>query len=254
MSNQEPFYLVRDRMLVKVKLRTEKHGDDDVNAYDVMLSGAFANAILLKLSPDLRPMFYTQEQADIIDGQTFNTLRCPELGAQEWKLSMLRMTLTIHDEDDETESVTLTNREADNFKFELLAGGTVNFSLRVKAGEVEDEDVLLKLLRASHKQYLVSIEQAPVQKPQDNYEQAEALTKEPMSEGRKEAEKAFTAPVGESPAKPSKGKKSKDDNLADAQAILVAGAEKDHGKDAGTKTKPVITPAAAWPFPTGGRP
>ena len=32
MSDKEPFYLTRDRMLVKVKLRTEKHGDEDVNA------------------------------------------------------------------------------------------------------------------------------------------------------------------------------------------------------------------------------
>lgn len=194
MSNLEPFYLTRDRMSVKVKLRTEKHGDDDVNAYDVMLSGAFANAVLLKLSPDLRPMFYTQEQGDLIDGQTFNTLRCPELGVQDWTLSMGRMTLVIHDEDDEAESLTLTNREADKFTFELLAGGTVNLGLRVKVGEVDDEDVLLKLLRASHKQFLVSLHQAAVEKPQGNFEQAENL-REPMSEGRKQAEKAFN-PVG----------------------------------------------------------
>lgn len=195
MSNQEPFYLVRDRMLVKVKLRTEKHGDDDVNAYDVMLSGAFANAVLLKLSPDLRPMFYTKEQGDLIDGQTFNTLRCPELGVQDWALSMARMTLTIHDEDDEGESLTLINREADKFTFELLAGDTVNLGLRVKVGEVEDEDVLLKLLRASHQNLLVSLHQASVAESLDNFEQAENL-QEPMSDERKKAEKAFHNPVG----------------------------------------------------------
>jgi hypothetical protein len=194
MSSQEPFCLIRDRMLVKAKLRTEKHGDEDVNAYDIILSGAFANAILLKLSPDLRPMFYTQEQGDLIDGQTFNTLRCPELGAQDWTLIMPRMTLTIHDEHNEAESLTLTDREADNFKFSLLAGGTVNFSLRVKVGIVDDDTVLVKLLHASHKQFLVSLHQAPVQKPQDNFEQAENL-REPMSDERKAAEKAFN-PVG----------------------------------------------------------
>lgn len=194
MSNQEPFYLIKDRMLVKVKLRTEKHGDEDVNAYDVMLSGAFANAVLLKLSPDLRPMFYAQEQADMIDGQTFNTLRCPELGAQDWSLTMGRMTLVIHDEDDEFENLILTDREADKFTFELLPGGTVNLGLRVKIGEVEDEDVLLKLLRASHKQFLISLEQAPIEAPQDNFEQAENM-REPMSDERKKAEKEFN-PVG----------------------------------------------------------
>lgn len=198
MSTQEPFYLVRERMLVKVKLRTEKHGDDDVNAYDVMLSGAFANAVLLKLNSDLRPMFYMHEQADMIDGQTFNTLRVPELGAQDFNLSMLRMTLVIHDEDDEAESLILTDREADKFSFELLAGGTVNLSLRVKVGEVEDEDDLLKLLRASHEQFLVSLDQAPVKKPQDNFEQAENMH-EPMSDERKAAEKAFNPLGAQSP-------------------------------------------------------
>lgn len=228
MSNQEPFYLVRDRMLVKVKLRTEKHGDDDVNAYDVMLSGAFANAVLLKLSPDLRPMFYTKEQGDLIDGQTFNTLRCPELGVQDWALSMARMTLTIHDEDDEGESLTLINREADKFTFELLAGDTVNLGLRVKVGEVEDEDVLLKLLRASHKQFLVSLNQAAIEKPQDNFEKAESL-KEPMSDERKAAEKAFNPVGAQTP-----------DEVVEADEE-VAPAPKD---------KTVLKPAEAWPFPT----
>lgn len=196
MSNQEPFNLVRDRMTVKVKLRTEKHGEEDVNAYDVMLHGAFANAVLLKLNPELRPMLYTQEQGDLIDGQTFNTLRFPELGPLDWTLVMGRMTLVIHDEEDEAESLALTNREVDKFHFELLPGGTVNLGLRVKIGEIEDEDVLLKLLRTSHRQLLVSLYQAALQEALDNFEQAEQITQEPMSEGRKEAEKAFFNPIG----------------------------------------------------------
>lgn len=196
MTTQDPFCLVRDRMLVKVKLRTEKHGDEDVNAYDVVLHGAFANAVLLKLNPDLRPLLYTQEQADMLDGQTFNTLRFPELGQLDWTLTMNRMTLVIHDEDDEAESVTLTDREADKFNFSLLPGGTVNLGLRVKVGEVDDEDVLLKLLRASHKQYLVSLHQAAPELAQDNFEKAEHAGQEPMSDERKAAEKQFHNPVG----------------------------------------------------------
>lgn len=195
MSTQDPFNLTRDRMSVKVKLRTEKHGDDDVNAYDVMLYGAFANAILLKLDPGLRPFLYTQEQGDLIEGQTFNTLRFPELGPLDWTLAMPRMTLVIHDETDEGESLTLTNREADKFNFALLPGGTVNLGLRIKLGEIEDEDVLLKLLRASHQQLLVSLHQVAPEVAQDNFEQAEGL-REPMSDERKEAEKLFANPVG----------------------------------------------------------
>ncbi|MDB5978698.1 MAG: uncharacterized protein JWR07_5458 [Nevskia sp.] len=193
--SSEPFYLTRDRMSVKVKLRTEKHGDDDVNAYDVMLYGAFANAVLLKLNPDLRPFLYTQEQSDLLDGQTFNTLRFPELGSLDWTLAMSRMTLVIHDEQDEAESLTLTNRDADKFAFSLLPGGTVNLGLRIKVGEIEDEDDLLKLLRASNQQLLVSLQQAVVAEAMNNFEQAEQITKGPMSDERKAAEKAFN-PVG----------------------------------------------------------
>lgn len=198
MSTQEPFYLTRDRMLVKVKMRTEKHGDENVDAYDVILLGAFANAVLLKLDPDLRPHLYTQEQDDLVDGQTFNTLRFPQLGHFDWKLDMTCMELTLHDEEFEHESVTFTDKEADRFNFGLLAGGTVNFGLRVKVGVVEDETLLLKLLRASHQELLVSLRQVIVEKP-DNFEQAEQIGKEPHSPARAEAESLFNPAGAQSP-------------------------------------------------------
>jgi hypothetical protein len=196
MSMHDPFYLIRERMNVKVKLRTEKHGDEDVNAYDVMLSGSFANAVLSKLNPELRPMLYTQEQGDLVDGQTFNTLRFPEFGPIDWELSMGRIILVIHDEDDERESLQLINREADKFTFELLQGGTVKLGLRVKLGVMDDEEALLKLLRASNQQMLISLEQAEIEQAPDNFEQAEQLSHEPLSEARTKAEAAFFNPVG----------------------------------------------------------
>jgi hypothetical protein len=194
MSTQEPFYLTRDRMTVKVKLRTEKHGDEDVNAYDVILAGAFPNAVLLKLDPDLRPHLYTQEQGDLVDGQTFNTLRFPQLGPFDWDLKMTRMELTIHDEEFEYESLVLTDKEADKFNFTLLPGGTVNLGLRVKVGKEDDEDVVLKLLRASHQDLLISLRQVEVAEA-DLFEQAEQASQTPKSEARKEAEALFN-PVG----------------------------------------------------------
>lgn len=197
MSNQEPFYLTRDRMLVKVKMRTEKHGDENVDAYDVILSGAFANAVLLKLDPDLRPHLYTQEQGDLVDGQTYNTLRFPKLGHFDWALEMTRMELTLHDEEFEHESVTFTDKEADRFNFGLLAGGTVNFGLRVKVGVVEDETLLLKLLRASHQELLVSLRQvAAEEEPKTLEEKVDKLTKTPQSEAGKELASLFTNPAG----------------------------------------------------------
>ncbi len=195
MSKQDPFYLTRDRMLVKVKLRTEKHGDEDVNAYDVILAGAFPNAVLVKLDPDLRPHLYTQEQEDLVDGQTFNTLRFPQLGAFDWKLDMSRMELTIHDEEFEHESITFTGKDADRFNFALLAGGTVNFGLRVKIGVVEDDHQLTKLLRASHQELLISLRQEAADEEGDLFDKAEQAGQAPHSDARREAESLFN-PIG----------------------------------------------------------
>lgn len=191
MSTQEPFYLHRDRMLVKVKLRTEKHGDEDVNAYDVILLGAFPNAVLVKLDPALRPHLYTQDQDDLVDGQTFNTLRFPQLGHFDWKKEMSQMELTIHDEEQEHESITFTGKDVDRFNFGLLPGGTVNFGLRVKIGVVEEDHDLTKLLRASHQDLLISLRQVLPEEKGDNYEQAEKLSQEPHSAARAEAESLF---------------------------------------------------------------
>lgn len=196
MSKQEPFYLIRERMGVKVKLRTEKHGDEDVSAYDVMLAGAFANAILLKLDPALRPALYTMEQGDLIDTTAFHTLKFDLLGPLSWGLEMGRMVLELHDEDDERKNLYLTNREVDKFTFKLLPGGTVELALRVKLGVMDEEEDLLKLLRAANQQMLVSLHQAEIEEKGDNFDQAEQLTQEPISEARKEAEKAFVNPIG----------------------------------------------------------
>lgn len=195
MSDKEPFYLTRDRMLVKVKLRTEKHGDEDVNAYDVILLGSFANAVLLKLDPDLRPHLYVQEQSDIVDGQTFNTLRFPQLGHFDWKLEMSKMELTIHDEEFEDESITFTDKEADRFNFGLLPGGTVKFGLRILIGVVEDDDLLLKLLRASHQELLISLRQVVAEEPTLE-DQVEQLGRAPQSEAGKELASLFDNPAG----------------------------------------------------------
>lgn len=196
MSQQEPFYLIRERMDIKVKMRTEKHGDEDVSAYDVMLAGAFANAILLKLDPELRPALYAMEQGDLIDTTAFHTLKFDLLGPLTWGLEMGRMVLELHDEDDERNNLVLTGREVDKFHFQLLPGGTVKLGLRVKLGVMDDEDDLLKLLRAANQQMLVSLHQAAIEEAGDNFEQAEQLAKEPLSEARMKADAAFFNPAG----------------------------------------------------------
>lgn len=196
MSMQEPFYLIRERMDIKVKMRTEKHGNEDVSAYDVILAGAFANAVLEKLDPALRPALYTMENGDLIDTSSFHTLRFPSLGPLNWSLDMGRMTLELHDEDDERNNLVLINRDADKFNFELLPGGTVKLGLRVKVGVVDDEEDLLKLLRAANQQMLVSLHQATIEEAADNFEKADLITQEPKSDARLKADAAFFNPAG----------------------------------------------------------
>lgn len=196
MSMQEPFYLIRERMDIKVKMRTEKHGDEDVSAYDMMLAGSFANAVLLKLDSELRPALYAMEQGDLIDTTAFHTLKFDLLGPLTWGLEMGRMVLELHDEDDERNNLVLTGREVDKFQFQLLPGGTVKLGLRVKLGVMDDEEDLLKLLRAANQQMLVSLHQAAMEETGDNFEQAERLSQEPVSDARAEAERAFFNPVG----------------------------------------------------------
>lgn len=109
---------------------------------------------------------------------------------------MGRMVLELHDEDDERNNLVLTGREVDKFHFQLLPGGTVKLGLRVKLGVMDDEDDLLKLLRAANQQMLVSLHQKAIEEAGDNFEQAEQLAKEPLSEARQKADAAFFNPVG----------------------------------------------------------
>lgn len=74
-----------------------------------------------------------------------------------------------------------------------MPGGTVKLGLRIKVGEVEDETVLLKLLRASHQALLISLNQAEVEEEPDNFDQVENLsaTGGPPSAARQAAEDLF---------------------------------------------------------------
>ena len=55
------------------------------------------------------------------------------------------------------------------------------------------------VLRASHKQFLISLSQAPAMASQDNFEQAENLGQEQISAERKEAERHFNQVGAQTP-------------------------------------------------------
>lgn len=215
----EIFSLVKEKMLVTVSLRQEIHGEDRVNAYDIRLSGRFANsAILPKLDKELLSVFYTDEKQRELE-EFKRKLRFPRINPKflPWDLEIPRVILHMHDAHDADADFLIGDNTADNFKFLPLDGGTVEFSLRIKTKETT-EDQVLKLLRANGQEIIISMECAPLEEKLDNYKQAELIAKEPKSEAVLAAEAMFkpaptvtTAPVAD---------------VADAVAAVVASIDK----------------------------
>lgn len=193
MSAIEPFSLVKDKMSVFIHLRIEKHGENNVNAYDAKLSGNFSNSVLLKLHPDLRDTFYKAAQQADIDGFK-KELRFPRIAKPvAWDLEIPRTLLRLHDVHDANEDLILSDGTTDNFVFDMLEGGTVKLSCRVKLAEMSEEQVA-KLLRANGQEMPISLECAALEEKPDNFEQAELITQEPISPAREKAESMFSAP------------------------------------------------------------
>lgn len=186
----DSFTLVKEKMEVFVHLRIEKHGDEKVSAYDAHLSGDFSNSVLLKLHPDLRDTFYKAgEQGDVEDFK--KELRFQHIAKPiQWDLKIPRTLLRMHDIDDPREDLVLGDGETDKFQFAMLEGGTVKLAFRVKLPDMTEEQVT-KLLRANGQTMPVSLECAPLEDAPDNYEQADLLAQEPMSEARALAESQF---------------------------------------------------------------
>jgi len=188
------FDLTKEKLqLANVNVRLEKHGDENVNAYDLKFTGNYPNAILLKLNPALRDVFYTTAQQGDLDEDFFPQLRFPALGAQSWDLEIQRTVLRLHDIDDDAHDLVISDGKTNKFQFEMLEGGTVKLSFRVQFSKLDEDDVA-KLLRANGQAVPVSLHQAAVEDKPDNFEQADLLTQEPHSAARAEAESLFNPP------------------------------------------------------------
>lgn len=196
--SQENFYLFKERMLVKIKKRTEKHGAVDVNAYDAMLLADFPNAVLLKLDIDLRGVFYAPDDQADIEQDYFPNLRFPLMGPIAWGLQKSHMALTVHDAEFPIEDITLDGKDIDKVHFTMKEGGTITLSLRVVLGQLEEDD-LIKLLRIDNQRVPISLVQIELVPDPDNFEQADLLSQEPHSEARKEAESLFNPAGAQSP-------------------------------------------------------
>lgn len=191
----QSFQLVKEKMEVSVQLRIEKHGEENVSQYDIRTKGRFANsAILPKLDDELLNAFYTDEKQRSLD-EFKRKLRFPRINkALPWNFEVPRVIATLHDEfggDD----LIVTDCTADKFTFLPIDGGTVELAFRVKTKELSEEQVI-QLLRCNGQECIISIEVAAQEESKDYEEQADLLSREPMSDARAEAEKAFHNPVG----------------------------------------------------------
>lgn len=185
------FELVKERCnLAHVNVRSELHGDEKQTAYDIKFTVSLANAVLLKFHPDLRDALYKPGENKDIDPDFVPNIKFPLLGAISWDLEIPRTLLRIHDEFEGVD-VVLSGGRTNKFSFKLKEGGTVEMAFRCQFSEAEPEDIS-RLLVALGQTMPISLSCESLEEEPDKFEQADLLSKEPMSDAREEAEKVFS--------------------------------------------------------------
>lgn len=122
--------------LVHINPRIEKHGDQDVSAADLKIQMTEGNGILSMFHPTLRSMLY---EIDNSEGQIEGTesLTKRRFGGL---IERLRLDHSLKGADviigfglGESSNVDLDTVDVDGFTVELMEGGSVVLSLRIKA-------------------------------------------------------------------------------------------------------------------------
>jgi len=188
----QDFYLHKERaLLAHLNTRTELHGDEEQPACDLKLELSLHNSVLNKLHAELREVFYTADKQMDLEQDHLVNLRFPQMSAFSWDTELPRAVLTIHDDLD---GDFIIQGKANKFKLELLEGGTTKLQIRFQMGEIDPQDAatLFGMLRQT---VSISLQAAAEEEKKDNFEQADLLSQEPMSEARAEAERAFKGAV-----------------------------------------------------------
>ena len=134
---------------------SEKHGDERESGLALKLSLTMPNTVLDLFDPQLRPAFYRAN--DTISAQTDEpqadtptpVLRFSALAGLRWTKQIVGAVVEIGSEDLLGEcQVRVTEATVDNFAFNLLEGGSVETTLRVKCKpDPEDVGALYERLR-----------------------------------------------------------------------------------------------------------
>lgn len=114
-----------------------------------------------------------------------------------WDIEVPRVVVTLHDKHDPKNNLTISDCTAHKFSFLPKDLGIVELDFIIKTKDMT-EDQVMHLLRANGQELQISLICAPAEEKPDNFQQADLLAQEPMSEAREKAEAAFTA--GAAPA------------------------------------------------------
>jgi len=129
-----------------VNPRAEMHGDEHVIMGDLKFSFLSANDLLAEFDPALKSSLYRKADGDgdqlelpTGEGDRLPKLRFPKMGPIEWEVEIIGGLLTIHHGMSGYSDMRLDVRSADNFKLELMDGGSVSVTFRVQCKPTEEQ-------------------------------------------------------------------------------------------------------------------
>ena len=134
---------------------SEKHGEERESGLALKLSVTMSNTVLDLFDPQLRPAFYRAN--DGISAQTDQpqadtptpVLKMPPLTGHRWSKQITGAVVEISGDDLlGASNVRVTEATVDNFAFNMLEGGSVETTLRIKCKpDPEDVGALYERLR-----------------------------------------------------------------------------------------------------------
>lgn len=147
--------------LANLNTRAELHGEDREPAADLKLTWTAPNAILSEFDPDLRYALFRLperdgDQVDLINDPDFLPIvKFPKLGSLKWGAEIVGAEVVVHFGTSGKSDVVLADCIVDGFTFELIDGGSVAVSLRVRCHP--DEKQVGKLYSLIQRETEVSI-------------------------------------------------------------------------------------------------
>lgn len=166
--------------LTNINVRTERHGDDDVDAYDLDFSIEGGNAeVLGLLDPELCDAFYfraktTDDEPDLpgVD-KILPNLRFPKLGPLPWGDKVEGADLLIeYGTGRQASNISLSGGKSQTKKVELKEGGTTVLGLQFQTSNMPD-GVLDKLRKKLKQELTVTIVQSETARQEAKAKQAE---------------------------------------------------------------------------------